>query len=146
MTRYLILTAAFAVVAGCGTRNERTTDTAAGGVAPATGGMSDTSMRGTTGGTAGTSTTGTTGGMRDTGMMRGDTGMRDTSGMAGRRGTTGTTRGTTRPPGGTGATAENQTQSGVTNTKTGQSTLGPGVKQLEPTQGKKTVNRETKAP
>jgi hypothetical protein len=144
MTKYLILTAAFAVVAGCGTRNDRTTDTAAGGVAPATGGMSDTSMRGGTGGTAGTAgTAGTTGGMRDTGMMRGDTGMRDTSGMAGRRGTTGTG---TRPPGGTGATAENQTQSGVTNAKTGQSTLGPGVKQLEPTQGRKTVNREQKAP
>jgi hypothetical protein len=69
--------------------------------------------------------------------------MRDTSGMAGRRGTTGTTR---QPPGGTGASAQNQTQSGVTNTRTGQSTLGPGVKTLEPTQGKRTVNREPGTP
>lgn len=39
-------------------------------------------------------------------------------------------------------TATNQTQSGVTNARTGASTLGPGVKQLEPTGGRRTVNAE----
>src|SRR5512132_2803571 len=33
------------------------------------------------------------------------------------------------------ASAKNQTQSGVTNAKTGTSTLGPGIKKAEPTQG-----------
>jgi SMC interacting uncharacterized protein involved in chromosome segregation len=43
------------------------------------------------------------------------------------------------------AAAPNQTQSGVTDTKTGTSTLGKNIKKLEPAEGK-TVNRETRAP
>lgn len=42
---------------------------------------------------------------------------------------------------GTAANAKNQTQSGVTNTKTGTSTLGPGVKKTEPTQGQPVTSK-----
>jgi hypothetical protein len=39
------------------------------------------------------------------------------------------------------ASAANQTQSGVTNAKTGKSTLGPGVKKTEPTQGQPVTSK-----
>ena len=39
------------------------------------------------------------------------------------------------------ASAGNQTQSGVTNAKTGKSTLGPGVKKAEPTQGQPVTSK-----
>ena len=41
----------------------------------------------------------------------------------------------------TAASAGNQTQSGVTNAKTGKSTLGPGVKKAEPTQGQPVTSK-----
>jgi hypothetical protein len=41
----------------------------------------------------------------------------------------------------TSASAGNQTQSGVTNAKTGKSTLGPGVKKTEPTQGQPVTSK-----
>ena len=46
-----------------------------------------------------------------------------------------TTTDTTRP------SAANQTQSGVTNAKTGKSTLGPGVKKTDPTQGQPVTSK-----
>ena len=39
------------------------------------------------------------------------------------------------------ASAKNQTQSGVTNAKTGTSTLGPGIKKAEPTQGQAVTSK-----
>lgn len=39
------------------------------------------------------------------------------------------------------STAGNQTQSGVTNAKTGKSTLGPAVKKAEPTQGQPVTSK-----
>lgn len=39
------------------------------------------------------------------------------------------------------ASAKNQTQSGVTNAKTGTSTLGPGVKKTDPTQGQAVTSK-----
>ena len=41
----------------------------------------------------------------------------------------------------TAASAGNQTQSGVTNAKTGKSTLGPGVKKADPTQGQPVTSK-----
>jgi hypothetical protein len=75
----------------------------------------------------------TTGTPRDTSASRG------TSGDASAAATAGTSRGTS-------GSVTNQTQSGVTNARTGQSTLGPGVKRLEPTGGQPTVNREPGVP
>jgi hypothetical protein len=48
-----------------------------------------------------------------------------------------TTTDTTR----TAGAAKNQTQSGVTNAKTGKSTLGPGVKKTDPTQGQAVTSK-----
>jgi hypothetical protein len=50
-----------------------------------------------------------------------------------------TTTDTTRTAG--AASAKNQTQSGVTNAKTGKSTLGPGVKKTDPTQGQAVTSK-----
>ena len=41
----------------------------------------------------------------------------------------------------TASNAGNQTQSGVTNAKTGKSTLGPGIKKAEPTQGQAVTSK-----
>lgn len=41
----------------------------------------------------------------------------------------------------TRSSAANQTQSGVTNAKTGKSTLGPGVKKTDPTQGQPVTSK-----
>lgn len=41
----------------------------------------------------------------------------------------------------TASSAGNQTQSGVTNAKTGKSTLGPGIKKAEPTQGQAVTSK-----
>jgi hypothetical protein len=41
----------------------------------------------------------------------------------------------------TRSSAANQTQSGVTNAKTGTSTLGPGVKKTDPTQGQPVTSK-----
>jgi hypothetical protein len=46
---------------------------------------------------------------------------------------------TTRTAG--AASAKNQTQSGVTNAKTGKSTLGPGIKKTDPTQGQAVTSK-----
>ncbi|HEU4565731.1 MAG TPA: hypothetical protein VFS05_13815 [Gemmatimonadaceae bacterium] len=144
MTRAPLYAAILLSVLACKSKERTTSDTATGalghpaatpstgtsdtmgGVAP--GGRTDTGAMGTTG----------TGTMRDTGMA----GHRDT-GMAGQRGMTGADTGTrSRMRGATGGgaatppgSAQNQTQSGVTNAKTGQSTLGKGVKKVSPTEG-----------
>jgi hypothetical protein len=110
MKRFAMLCAALAVAA-CGTRDDRTVADTAGGAM-----SGDTTM----GASAGARTGATAGTASDTGAAR----------MSGATGTSGTGTGGTAAAG-----AQNQTQSGVTNTKTGQSTLGPGVKRTEPTQG-----------
>ena len=101
-------------------------DTAAGAVAPA-------------------STAADTGAMRDSagarsGAAASPTARGTASGTAGTAGTASAGTGTAGT--GTAGTVPNQTQSGVTNAKTGASTLGPNIKKLEPTAGKTTVNRE----
>ena len=125
MTRFAMLCAALALAA-CSTRDENATvgDSAGGMMAPGTAGAAGDSsaMSGTsgTGGTAGVS------------------GSANASGTAGTTGGTGGTAGTSGTTGASGtaaAGAQNQTQSGVTNAKTGASTLGPNIKKVEPTQG-----------
>jgi hypothetical protein len=94
-----------------------------------------------------------TGSMSDTSGMSGAPGAADTSGMSGRTSDTGrgaaaggmgsdTAAGMPRDTagaGGGGARSDsakaNQTKSGVTNTKTGKSTLGPGATKTRPDQG-----------
>ena len=107
MKRFAMLCAALAVAA-CSPKDDRTVADTAGGAMSA-----DTTMG------AGASAGATAGTASDTGAAR----------MGGTAGTAGTTGGTAA------AGAQNQTQSGVTNAKTGASTLGPGVRKTEPTQG-----------
>jgi hypothetical protein len=104
-----------------------------------TGAQSDTTMRSDTTGAAGARSD-TTGMQRDTSTMRHDTsGMsRDTSGMSRdtsmmHRDTTGMSRDTT----------QNQSQSGVTNAKTGRSKLGPNIKHERPTGIRDSTSRDT---
>ena len=70
----------------------------------------------------------TTGMLADTGAMRSDTGMSADTGAA-----TGTT---SRDSG-----KANQTKSGVTNTETGKSTLGPGATQTRPDQNQPVTSK-----
>ena len=120
--RYTAILAAALVVGACSGRKDTVSDTAAGGLATDSVGAAGTA--------------GTTDSLSDSARTR-DTG----AAAATARGGTGT--------GGTGgasaagtASATNQTQSGVTNAKTGKSTLGPNVKKLDPTGGARTVNAE----
>jgi hypothetical protein len=122
MIRHAMLIAAVALAACGGGNQDNAGDTAGGAVlSPAT---SDSAALGA-GGAAGAGGTG------------------GTSGAAGAAGTTGTGTGTAT--GDTGA-ARNQTQSGVTNARTGQSTLGPGVTRTAPTGGTGTTARDTTRP
>jgi|1186.fasta_scaffold31443_1 hypothetical protein len=74
----------------------------------------------------------------DTGAMRTDTGM--SSGMSSDTGTahTGTAHSGT---GSRDSAKANQTKSGVTNTKTGKSTLGPGVTRTRPDQNEPVTSK-----
>jgi hypothetical protein len=82
----------------------------------------------------------------DTGMARTDTTAGGTSGMSSdsssrmrmdtsRTETNGGAAASGKPNRSTGEGVSNQTKSGVTNTKTGKSTLGPGVTKTRPDQG-----------
>jgi hypothetical protein len=113
MKHFAMLCAALAVAA-CSTRDKSVADTAGGAMS------ADTTMG------AGMSAGGTAGTASDTGAMSGTS-----SGTAGTSGTGTGTSGT----GTAAAGSTNQTQSGVTNAKTGQSTLGPNIRKADPTQG-----------
>ncbi len=119
--RHLAILAAVAVLAACGGGENNATvgDTAGGAVTP---------------GAAGTGT-GDTMGMGGTGTGT-ETGAGGTTGT----GTTGAA-GTTGTTGASDSAKANQTKSGVTNTKTGKSTLGPGVTKTRPDQGKATTSK-----
>jgi hypothetical protein len=117
-------------LAGCsGGHTNR--DTGAAGTGAETGAMSDTSgMSGTSGMSA------------DTGMkgMSTDTGTRATSADTGRSGAAGsdTSSGSRMH---SDSARGNQTKSGVTNTKTGKSTLGPGATKTRPDQGQPVTSK-----
>ena len=100
-----------------------------------------------------------TGSMSDTSGMSGAPGAADTSGMSGMSADTGRATGaggmqsdtaagmkrdTARTGGGamrSDSAKANQTKSGVTNTKTGKSTLGPGVTKTRPDQGQPVTSK-----
>jgi hypothetical protein len=112
---------------GCGGPNRQDTGASAGsesGAVPAgTGQMDTTSMP------------------ADTGSLRTDTGMssmgRDTGMSSGISADTGAATDTTSPDSG----KANQTKSGVTNTETGKSTLGPGATQTRPDQNQPVTSK-----
>ena len=123
--KYIGLVCAALAVAACNKKTGNTvSETAGGGVAPAAAGTDTMGTSGTTGarGTdttmmpSSSDTTGAASGARSD-SMRADSGRRHDS---------------TRT---SGDTAQNQTQSGMTNTKKGKSTLGPKVKKTTPTSG-----------
>lgn len=133
--KYLAILCATITVAACSKKNNATvSDTAGGAVAPAT-----ATTGGDTLGTSSTSAKGTDTSMskmNDTSMSK----MNDTSST--KRDTTGASSDTTASKSKSGASsdttgghARNQTQSGMTNTRTGHSTLGHRVKKTTPTQG-----------
>lgn len=74
----------------------------------------------------------------DTGAMRTDTGMSSDTAMS-----ADTSSGTSARSGSRGADSAkaNQTKSGVTNTKTGKSTLGPGVTRTRPDQNQPVTSK-----
>jgi hypothetical protein len=124
-----------ALLAGCNGGNRQNSDTS---------GASGT-------GTAGTGTeTGTmqggTGMMSDTAVPSGDTSA-STRGMSSdtAHADAGMHGGMTRPSSGTSGASDsakgNQTKSGVTNTKTGKSTLGKGVTRTRPDQGQPVTSK-----
>jgi hypothetical protein len=106
-------------LAGCsGGRTNR--DTGAAGTGAETGAMSDTS------------------GMSGTSGMSADTGMK---GMSTDTGTSATPADTGRSSMRSDSARGNQTKSGVTNTKTGKSTLGPGATKTRPDQGQPVTSK-----
>ena len=117
LDRLALVCAAAAVAACSGGNRDTAADSAS--MAPAGGVTTDTGAMGGAAGTGGA--TGTAADSTNAG----------TAGVAGGTGGTGATGGTAA---GTG-TPTNQTQSGVTNAKTGASTLGSGVKQIDSTAG-----------
>jgi len=128
-----IPTLAALLLLGCGPRNKGTnTGSESGAVPGGTGRMDTTSIPADTG--AMRSDTGMSGGMRDTGMMRSDTGMSSGSmsdtAAAARSGASGPD-----------SAKANQTKSGVTNTKTGKSTLGKGATQTRPDQNQPVTSK-----
>ncbi|HEX6536991.1 MAG TPA: hypothetical protein VF041_20565 [Gemmatimonadaceae bacterium] len=119
-----LLCAAFAIAA-CNKKTGNTvSETAGGGVAPAAAGTDTMGTSGTTG-AAGTDTTTMPSSSDTTGAA---TGARSDS----MRADSGRTHDST---GASSDTAQNQTQSGMTNAKKGKSTLGPRVKKTTPTSG-----------
>jgi hypothetical protein len=134
MKRIAILAAALVAVAACNKSNgANTTDTATAGgaVAPAstdsTGAMSSGSSMSPSSSSTTSGSTSASSSMSDTSHMSGSsmhdsTRMRDSSHMRGSRQM------------GDSSSAQNQTQSGVTDS-TGHSTLGKNVKKLSPTSG-----------
>jgi hypothetical protein len=126
---------AVALVAGCnGQRGNQ--GTGAAGTSSETGSMSDTSRM----------SSDTTGMSRDTsGMsqMRADTGrtgMRSDTGSR-MRSDSGARKSRSSSRTGTDSAKANQTKSGVTNTETGKSTLGPGVTKTRPDQGQPVTSK-----
>lgn len=127
--RSLTLLATAAILGACSSENreQATIDTAAGSLAPATSGtLADTGV-GSMGAVSGAPTTGSTSGgsaaaapMADS--ASGGTANRDTSSRS-------------------AANRGNQNQSGVTDTKTGASTLGPDAMKTRPDQGKATTSK-----
>jgi hypothetical protein len=114
MTPWVTGSLCVALIAACN-GNRRDNDTGAAGAGNESGSMQ--------GGAAGTGT--------DTGMT-----MRDTTAPSGAAGAVGTdTAQGTGKVGASGSAKSNQTKSGVTNTKTGKSTLGPGATKTSPDQG-----------
>jgi hypothetical protein len=100
-----------------------------------TGTMSDTSGMSRTPGVSDTS--GMSGMSADTGRGTGAGGMRSDTGAGMSRDTARTGGGATRSD----SAKANQTKSGVTNTKTGKSTLGPGVTKTRPDQGQPVTSK-----
>jgi hypothetical protein len=166
--RPIVLLTAGLVLGACssGDQNASTTgDSAMGSVAPAgagTGGAAGAAgagTGGTTGGTTGSmgamdsAASGATGAGAGTGGGAGTTGGTGTAGGTGTTGATGGTgtggstgsaAGTATP---TGADKGNQSQSGVVDSKTGASTLGPGATKTRPDQGEATTSKgDTVAP
>ena len=151
MRNVALLLSVAALLSACRNDRDNVNDTAAAGttpgaaVTPSVGGSdtgagamrSDTAGGRSTTGTAGATTGGAAG---TTGGAAGTTG--DTSG--GTAGTTGGATGGTAGKAGTAGTPgapDNQTQSGVVNSKTGKSTLGPDVKKTRPDQGEPTTSK-----
>jgi hypothetical protein len=115
MTRFVSAAALIVGVAACKGGSERNTvDTSAGGVAPPAAAPAPAPIDTATGAVA--QPGGTAG--RDSASRPADT----TGGKA-------------------TSSAGNQTQSGVTNARTGKSTLGSGVKKAEPTQGQPVTSK-----
>jgi hypothetical protein len=111
MRRFVSATALMFVVAGCKAGSERNAVDTAPGAAPAAAPAPGGAMQPDTRGAVPQPMSPSSSQPRDT--------------------TTDTTR----------ASAANQTQSGVTNAKTGKSTLGPGVKKTDPTQGQPVMSK-----
>jgi hypothetical protein len=120
------------VLAGCNGRRDNRSGNE-------TGSMSDTS-----GMSSSSSDTSGMGGMRGMSADTGMSGGRGTSTDTGSRMRSDTGR-STRSDSGTGMRSDsakaNQTKSGVTNTKTGKSTLGPGVTKTRPDQGQPVTSK-----
>lgn len=138
MFKAMVPCAALLVAVACGGNKNNTaaTDTAGGAMAaPATAtpsAMPSDTLSGTAAGSTSTPAAGTTG---TAGM--------DTTGRAGTAGTADTMN-KARTSGATakaGTSAHDQTQSGVTNAKTGHSTLGPNIKKTSPTQGQAVTSK-----
>ena len=123
MRNIALLFAAAVIAGGCGGRDN----------------ANDTSAVNDTGAAAAPGAVGTPsapGGAVDTGAMSRDTGMTHRDSAAGKTGGTRSTGDT-----GTAGTPTNQTQSGVTDAKTGASTLGKDVKKARPDQGEPTTSK-----
>jgi hypothetical protein len=126
------------VLAGCSGRRDNRTGNETGSTGD-TSGMSSSSS----------DTSGMSGMSADTGMSGGRGTSTDTGSRSGMRSDTGSSR--MRSDTGAGMRSDsakaNQTKSGVTDTKTGKSTLGPGVTKTRPDQGQPvTSNGDTLSP
>jgi hypothetical protein len=134
MRNIALLFAAAVLVAGCRAK-DNVNDTSA---------VNDTGAAATPGAVG---TPSAPGGVVDTGAMSRDTGMAKRDSAAGKTtgtggtGDTGAAAGASGGTAGTAGTPANQTQSGVTNAKTGASTLGKDVKKTRPDQGEPTTSK-----
>ena len=124
MRNIALLFAAAVIAGGCG-RKDNANDTSA---------VNDTGAAAAPGAVG---TPNAPGGAVDTGAISRDTGMTHPDSAAGKTGKTGGTAGTA----GTAGAPANQTQSGVTDAKTGSSTLGKDVKKTRPDQGEPTTSK-----